>query len=250
MSLKAASGNWSGRHLISCRHSTSGACSATKRATCSARRRTELTFQVTMRRDMGSPRAWGGPASMRAQKYARPFSDRAQISFVSLTPPPGRGWCPGRSGQPPPSCVSKPLLRKKSTVKRTRFGVTRKARTASAGQVLVAARAATGGVAQGEQVVGQAVDGLEGRQLGAGALALGIDHRPFHQADRAAGEGQDHLTLVGTAGVAGDHGEGPGVHAGDAVDAHALLDADVAAQKHRQGGGGQGAWRNTSRRGS
>ena len=50
--LKASTGNSPSRHLISCMHRTSGACSATKRAACSARRRTELTFQVQIRRRM------------------------------------------------------------------------------------------------------------------------------------------------------------------------------------------------------
>ena len=42
----ASYGNCSSRHLISCRHSTSGACSDRNRATCSIRKRTELMFQV------------------------------------------------------------------------------------------------------------------------------------------------------------------------------------------------------------
>ena len=52
--VKAFTGNSPSRHLISCMHRTSGACSATKRAACSARRRTELTFQVQRRRRIGS----------------------------------------------------------------------------------------------------------------------------------------------------------------------------------------------------
>src|SRR5271155_3390618 len=53
----SARGNTSSTTLVSCRHSTSGRCSATNRRRLSRRSRTELTFQlVTLRRIAASPR--------------------------------------------------------------------------------------------------------------------------------------------------------------------------------------------------
>jgi len=75
ISAKASAGNSPFWHLISCRHRTSGACSRTKRAACSARRRTELTFQVQIRRRMdqglaGRVARSRGPLGGGANKYA------------------------------------------------------------------------------------------------------------------------------------------------------------------------------------
>jgi hypothetical protein len=53
--LFAEKGNRSSGHLVSCRHSTSGARSASSRSTRGMRRRTELMFQVAMERGMAGP---------------------------------------------------------------------------------------------------------------------------------------------------------------------------------------------------
>src|SRR6476661_1754758 len=49
MALKTISGNWSSRHLVSCRATTSTSLRSSQAATRSARERMELTFQVAIR---------------------------------------------------------------------------------------------------------------------------------------------------------------------------------------------------------
>src|SRR3954470_18025827 len=49
MALKTISGNWSSRHLVSCRATTSTSLRSSQAATRSARLRMEFTFQVAIR---------------------------------------------------------------------------------------------------------------------------------------------------------------------------------------------------------
>src|SRR4051794_39035099 len=49
MALKTISGNWSSRHLVSCRATTSTSLRSSQAATRSARERMELTFHVARR---------------------------------------------------------------------------------------------------------------------------------------------------------------------------------------------------------
>src|SRR3954451_14538876 len=68
MALKTISGNWSSRHLVSCRATTSTSLRSSQAATRSARERMELTFQVARRTGSESteraPGARGAPLDL------------------------------------------------------------------------------------------------------------------------------------------------------------------------------------------
>src|SRR5687768_9534077 len=81
MALNIISGNWSSRHLVSCRARTSTSLRSNQAATRSARLRIELTFQVARRmgvelKDRAGTAALQGPGpSLRARGQGGPFSD-------------------------------------------------------------------------------------------------------------------------------------------------------------------------------
>ncbi|SIT57666.1 hypothetical protein BQ8794_40265 [Mesorhizobium prunaredense] len=61
----AFSGNSSSGTLVSCRQSTSGACSTSRRSTSGMRRRTELMFQVAIEKGM-----FGIPGQRKVRQMA------------------------------------------------------------------------------------------------------------------------------------------------------------------------------------
>ena len=85
---RSASGNSSFLTLISCRQSTSGATSRASRASPSSRSRTELTFQVVMRRGKRS----GGLCRVLPRIDQRAHPERlGEVGLDCASPAPGHG---------------------------------------------------------------------------------------------------------------------------------------------------------------